>query len=52
MPNNNENAFVEALQRLINEGNLRAQLGKEALKIIEELSIEKIMVEWEKCVFI
>jgi GalNAc-alpha-(1->4)-GalNAc-alpha-(1->3)-diNAcBac-PP-undecaprenol alpha-1,4-N-acetyl-D-galactosaminyltransferase len=52
VPNNNESAFVEALQRLINEGNLRAQLGKEALKIIEELSIEKIMHEWEKCVFI
>jgi GalNAc-alpha-(1->4)-GalNAc-alpha-(1->3)-diNAcBac-PP-undecaprenol alpha-1,4-N-acetyl-D-galactosaminyltransferase len=50
VPNNDEKAFAAALQRLINDVNLRAKLGDEAAKIADELSIEKIMKEWEAVV--
>jgi GalNAc-alpha-(1->4)-GalNAc-alpha-(1->3)-diNAcBac-PP-undecaprenol alpha-1,4-N-acetyl-D-galactosaminyltransferase len=52
VPNNDEKAFATALQRLIDDGNFREKLGKEAVKIAEELKIERIMDEWEKHVFL
>jgi GalNAc-alpha-(1->4)-GalNAc-alpha-(1->3)-diNAcBac-PP-undecaprenol alpha-1,4-N-acetyl-D-galactosaminyltransferase len=52
VPNNDEKAFAFALQRLVDDVDLRQKLGKEAVKIAEELRIEKIMSEWEKQVFL
>jgi GalNAc-alpha-(1->4)-GalNAc-alpha-(1->3)-diNAcBac-PP-undecaprenol alpha-1,4-N-acetyl-D-galactosaminyltransferase len=48
VPNNDEKAFTTALQRLINDVDLRQKLGEEAVKIVEKLRIEHIMNEWEK----
>ncbi len=50
VPNNDDKAFANALQRLIDDVDLRARLGKEAAKIADDLSIEKIMKEWEAIV--
>lgn len=51
VPNNDEKAFANALQCLVDDADLRQKLGKEAIKITENLRIEKIMDEWEKQVF-
>lgn len=50
VPNNDEKAFASALQRLIDNVDLREKLGQEAAKVADDLSIEKIMKEWENIV--
>jgi glycosyltransferase involved in cell wall biosynthesis len=52
VPNDDETAFATALQRLVDDVDLREKLGEEAREIAEELRIEKIMAEWEKHVFL
>jgi GalNAc-alpha-(1->4)-GalNAc-alpha-(1->3)-diNAcBac-PP-undecaprenol alpha-1,4-N-acetyl-D-galactosaminyltransferase len=52
IPNNDEKAFAAALQKLIEDTDLRKKLGREATKIAETLRMDKIMLEWEKLIFI
>jgi GalNAc-alpha-(1->4)-GalNAc-alpha-(1->3)-diNAcBac-PP-undecaprenol alpha-1,4-N-acetyl-D-galactosaminyltransferase len=47
VPNNDEKALANALQRLIDSVELREKLGREAIKIGDDLGIEKIIKQWE-----
>jgi glycosyltransferase involved in cell wall biosynthesis len=45
--NNDSPSLVNALQTLVDDVALRQKLGEEAVKISGQLSIEKIMQEWD-----
>lgn len=47
VPNNDAKALALALQTLVDDVQLRQKLGKEAVKISEKLTIDKIIQEWE-----
>lgn len=44
--NGNRNLFVEKLELLMNDKNLRIELGKKAVKSAEQYKIETIMTVW------
>jgi len=39
-------ALEDAINRLINDANLRASLGREAMKVLDRFSLEKVMDQW------
>ncbi len=43
---NDLDALEEAIRRLINDDKLRASLGKEAMKVQDRFSLEKVMDQW------
>ena len=45
--NQNKEKLKEAIEKLIEDGNLREKLGKNALQVREKYSIDKIAKEWE-----
>ena len=48
--NQDENGLKEAIELLIKDEELRKKLSKEAIKVREKYSIEKIVKEWEKVI--
>ncbi len=48
--NQNEEKLKEAIELLIKDENLRKKLAKEAVKVKEKYSIEKIADEWENAI--
>jgi len=48
--NQDENGLKEAIGLLIKDEELRKSLSKEAIKVREKYSIEKIAKEWEKAI--
>ncbi len=43
---NDLDALGEAIRRLINDSKLRASLGREAMKVQDRFSLEKVMDQW------
>ena len=47
VPNDDEEIFTLALQRLVDNVHFRARLGANALKIVKKLSIDNVAAAWE-----
>lgn len=50
IPENDEDALLEAFKIMTSDENLRIKLGKEAFKINEKLEINKIVDLWEEAI--
>ncbi len=48
--NQNQQRLKEAIERLINDKDLREKFSYEAIKVREKYSVEKIVKEWEKVI--
>ncbi len=48
--NQNKEKLKQSIDRLMNNKNLRNKLSKEAIKVIDRYSIEKIVKEWENII--
>jgi len=46
VPNKDLDALVDAIRKLINDDKLRVRLGREAIKVQDRFSIEKVMGQW------
>tara|TARA_B100000315_G_scaffold61101_1_gene55526 strand:+ start:143 stop:433 length:291 start_codon:yes stop_codon:yes gene_type:complete len=46
VPPNDLDDLEDAIKRLINDDKLRASLGREAMKVQDRFSLEKVMDQW------